>query len=349
MTIRHKSILKTVMIAMVFFALIVSACHGAASTKQPGVSTTPSAALETPAEPTPLPSPTTAPGKVWLVAPPGSDASLVEGIHGKLGELADKEGYSLDQTDNLTTSQLDQNTKIVVWLGENADIANLAGTAPQTHFIMIGPGQGEPTANLSLINTSNTRVSFIAGLIATLVAPDRRSGGLFSADDPLDAQLQDSFANGGRYLCGRCTPIYAPVVFFPVTTSVSPSLRLDGWKAGFDSLNQNRIEVLYIPPLAATPDFLTYLNGQGVAVVGSAAPPDGFSNQWVATVSQDVISPLVQLWPELMQTEGTGKAINAPIVMTDINDQRLTPGKLELAKEVAADLAAGYISPLSVP
>jgi len=159
----------------------------------------------------------------------------------------------------------------------------------------------------------------------------------------------DAFSNGARYLCGRCVPVYAPVISFPLTTSVSESHAFEGWKNAFDELNQNRIQSLYLPPQAATTELLDYLASQSVLLVGSSTPLEGYTSIWAATVRLDTITALEDMWADLLQPDTGPKVVNAPVVIGDINEQLLTPGKLGLVEKVAADLASGWIAPLSLP
>jgi hypothetical protein len=58
---------------------------------------------------------------------------------------------------------------------------------------------------------------------------------------------------------------------------------------------------------------------------------------------------LSRIWPQLLIEDAPGQALNASTIFTNVNDQFLTPGKLEFAEKVAAELDNGWIEPLSVP
>jgi hypothetical protein len=341
--------LRSIFILVLSIALLASGCNGAGAT--PSIQPTSSGLSPQPETPdvlTVIPSDTPAPARVWLVVQSGTAGDYVDGISAKLSELAAQSGYSFEQIETLSESDL-KNARAVFWYGDPADFNRLTASAPQTPFVLIGSAGAKTAANVSQILLSPARVSFVAGLVAILTAPDRRAGGLFSADDPLHPQRIDAFNNGARYLCGRCVPVYAPVFFFPVTSAVAGGQSYEAWKVAFDQLDQNRIESLYLPPEGASREMLDYLAGQSVVVVGSAAPPEGYSSIWAATVDQNPAAALETLWPDLFSAEAAGKTIDAPIVLRDINDLILTPGRRSLVERIAAELTAGWIEPLSVP
>lgn len=341
--------LKGILLSALIILILASGCTGAVNTAvtQPPADDIPTP-TGTPDKASPVPSDTPAPNLVRLVVKAGDGADYTDEISARLRELASQAGYAVEQSESLTESEL-QNTIAVFWIGDPAELNPLAASAPQIPFVLIGSDKPEPAVNISEIHMSADRVSFIAGLVAILIAPDRRAGGLFSADDPLSPQRMDAFNNGARYFCGRCVPVYAPVVFFPLTSAVSGGQGDEAWKAAFDELNQNRIESLYLPPEAASREMLDYLTGQSVRLVGTASPPEGYASMWAATVTQDPVAALEELWPHLSATGTPGHVINAPIVLRDVNDLLLPPGRQDLVEKIAAELAAGWIEPLSVP
>ncbi len=341
--------LSATLILILTTILLGTGCHGAVNTPETLQSVDASSTQAgTPIEPAFIPTDTPSPALVWLVIKPDDGEHYLEQISVRLRDLAARSGYGFRETESLADNDL-QDAKAVFWYGDPADIQPLAASAPQVPFVLISTATIEPAANLSQVHLSAARVSFIAGLTAILIAPDRRAGGLFPAEDPLSAQRIDAFNNGARYLCGRCVPVYAPVVFFPLTGSVSGGQGFEAWKAAFDELDQSRIESLYLTPEAASWEMLDYLDSQGVVVVGTAAPSEGYASLWAATVIQDPAAALENLWPQLLETEAPSRVVNAPIILQDVNELILTPGRRGLVEKIAAELTAGWIEPLSVP
>ncbi len=342
--IRH-----VVLILLLSFGLILVSCNGVPST--PGGQPSPTETASTPGEilePSPTTTSTPQPGRILLVIQTGIEAEYAGDVSSRLSELASQSSLRFEQSDALAGNE-PGSTRAVFWIGDAAEFSRQAAASAQIPFILIGPEEAEPGANVSQILVSPLHASFVAGLITILIAPDRRAGGLFSADDPLSPQLMDAFTNGARYLCGNCAPIYAPVVFFPLTSTAAAGQGIDAWKAAFDQLDQNRIETLYLPAQGASREMLDYLKSQGVVVVGSAPPPEGYSSLWAATVTQDPAAAVDQIWEMLFQFGSSAQSVDAPVMVTDFNESILTPGKLQLVEKVAAELKAGMIAPLSVP
>jgi len=83
-------------------------------------------------------------------------------------------------------------------------------------------------------------------------------------------------------------------------------------------------------------------------LVGGQTPPAEFQQQWAATVRTDPASILKILFPDLLAGIG-GQDHSAPIILTDVNPQYLSPGRQQRVEEVIQMLADGEIQPLSVP
>lgn len=325
--------------------LVLSACNGQAPTvatvtATPGDDPTP--VLE---DPTQVPSPTSPPGWVWLVATAGADNASQTSIQTWLASQAALAGLQFERVEAYPVGDTAPTPRIVVFLEAPEDAANLAASAPNTQFLIVTDQNIEPANNLTIIRNPAVQQAFIAGFIATLVAPDFRSGGLFSGEDGIS---QEAYLNGGRYLCGRCIPVYAPVVLFPQVNT----LNLDGgslaWKEAFDTLNLNRIQVLFVPPQTLEAEFLEYLISLNIKLLGTQLPAEEYRSAWVATVAADLQGALDQAWPGLVAGEG-GKTIAASLQLNDVNDSLLTPGKLGMVEKLMDELRGGWIEPLSVP
>ncbi len=340
---------RSLFILLLIFALILAGCNGAPATSgdQPGVTETAPSPLAS-LEPPPLPTNTPAPGKIALVAQPGAGAEYAGEVNARLSELAAQSGLLFEQIEIQSESDL-ESVRAVFWIGDASSFAQLAASSPEIPFVLIGSEEVPSGANVSQIRLSPLRASFVAGLITILIASDRRAGGLFPADDPLNSQLTDAFVNGARYLCGNCAPIYAPLVFFPLTGAVAGGGGFDAWKAAFDQMDQSRVEALYLASEGVTSEMLDYLKSQSVVVVGSAAPPEGYAALWAATVTLDPAVALEDIWAALSPPDAGAQVVDAPVVVRDVNESILSPGKLQLVEKITAELEAGLISPLSVP
>ncbi len=286
---------------------------------------------------------------VGLVLPSGADAQAFQVLQTWLEQKSAGAGLEFEIQDPAALNSTPDNLRLAVFAAPDSAAADWAAANPQTRVILMDDATTEPAANLSVVRPAAINQAFVAGYIATLVAPDFRSAALFDQNNPRLNQLQDGFLNGGRYFCGRCAPVYAPIVFFPQTGTLSLSDGFDSWKTAFDTLHQNRIETLFLPH-AATLDvqFLDYLAGQNVAVLATQSPPDGYADRWIASIQVDPLPALENLWQD-WQSGAAGKAVQPALQLSDINPQRLTEGRQRLVENMISELQGGWIAPLSVP
>ena len=294
------------------------------------------------------PTATPEPAVVWLITGTNIQSSLRSQVESFLTEQAPTDGFSLEMHETFSESAIPGKLQIAIFLSTTEDVASLAAAQTGTQFVVITDADLTPTANLSIIRGGENQVVFLAGYLATLNAPDFRSGALMVDGAVNTAQVQDSFLNGGHYFCGRCAPVFAPIVLFPQVGLVPAGADAAAWQAAFDALNQNLLETLYIPAEGLLPEFLAYLAGKNVGIISNAPPPAGSESMWLATVQSDIVGALASIWPALTAGEG-GKTVPAELVLTNVNSTNLSPGRQQLAERIIPDLISGVISPLSVP
>lgn len=335
-----KLLNKSSLLAMIILTLLV-ACNNTGI--NPGTSTITPTSL--PATPTALPSPTALPPAVWIIAPETADPAITDQI---TAVLAQENGITLDTYAQFISEDVTPEVKLVIVLGPLSDLSAWAAALPEVQFLGIGSGLSEVSENISFIDDQLAQRTFVAGYIATLIAPDFRSGALFVENDPNLALKQDSFLNGGHYLCGRCVPVYTPLVLFPQTATLPDGADIAALQTGFDQLNQNRVEVLAVPVEGMLPEFLTSLVNQNVLLLGWQAPPSEFKNQWIVTISMDATSALTTMIPELLKGNGGQQAI-ADLVLADVNEAYLSTGKMLMLNPIIDDLKNNRIIPLSIP
>ena len=327
---------------LVLGGLILTGCNGS----------TPKTPAATPTETvlpsaTPEPTATSQPGMVWLIAPQGTDQAVGQVTADYLSQASSQAGLLFETHPEFDQTGAPDSLKAVFSLDTSADFSGLAAAMPDTQFVLIGSDLPDAGANLSTIDLQPDQQLFVAGYIATLVASDFRSAGLFIDSDPRLTAEQDSFLNGAHYLCGRCVPVYAPIVLFPQTTTIPAGADTASLNAAFANLDQNWIQTLYLAPGAMDPDFMAALVSQEVAMIGTQAPPEAVAGNWIATVSVDVTNALDQVWPKVIAGEG-GQQASAAVNLQDINASWLTPGKQDMVKLVIQDLSAGWVSSRSV-
>jgi hypothetical protein len=295
------------------------------------------------------PSPTIPlPGLVWLVVPAGGEATA-QTIQAWLEQKTSASNLILEVRSTADLNNPPENLQLVIFSTADPQSAELSARLPGLPMIILNDETTPASRYISVIRPSRAQQAFIAGFIATLVASDFRSGALINQDDPFASQLEDSFKNGGRYLCGRCAPVYAPIVLFPQTATFSPSNDPQNWIAAFDALHQNRLETVYLSdPALIQPALLDQITRQNVAILSVMPAPEEYRNQWIATLQPDWLTPLENAWQN-WQNGSEGAVWETGTLITNINSERLTEGKLELTKKTLRELEQGWIYPLSVP
>lgn len=307
---------------------------------------TPSATSVSTSE-TSAPTSTPEPPVVWLVTGPQVSSSMRQEFSSWLAARAEQDGMRFSEMDEFRSSDVPAQLRVAVFLFPGDEISSLAANLPETQFVVVTSSDLPTAANLTVIQTSGNQAAFLAGYLATLNAPDFRSGGLF-VDDAAGGLQQESFLNGGRYLCGRCSPVFTPLVPFPQSGLVPAGSSAAGWQSAFETLNQNRIEMLYISGEGLTSDFLGYLVDKNVGILSDVPPPPAFESIWIATVSSNPLAALETLWPEVM-AGSSGKTVLAGLEITNVNSSNLSSGRLEMANKLIPDLQTGWITPLTVP
>lgn len=338
-----KITLRPLVVCFSLMLVLLAACSSTA-TPAPTVEVTSTQAPEPVATPTATPEPAV----VWLITGAKSETGVGGQFTEFLNERAPIDRFTLEVREAFSQDEIPGDLQIAVFLYPAEDVTSLAANLPDTQFVVISGDDLTPASNLSVIRTAENQAAFLAGYIATLNAPDFRSGALLVDGTANTAQTQDSFLNGGRYFCGRCAPVFAPIVIFPQVGFVPAGADAAGWQTAFDTLNQNFIEIVYIPVEGLLSEFLTYLAGKNVGVISNAPPPADSEAIWVATVQSDLVGALAGIWPALTAGEG-GKTVPASLILTHVNAENLSPGRQQLAERLIPDLISGVISPLSVP
>lgn len=293
------------------------------------------------AVPTDTPPPTPPPGLVLLA---GAEVFPPE-IQAASQSLAAESGWTLDTAPTLEAANLLPQTRLIVWLGDPAQARSLAEAAPQVRVIAFHSAAVEPTDNLSWIVADANQQAFLAGYLGMLVTDDWRSAGILPGEPPA---LTEAFQNGGRYLCGRCIPLYSPIVEFPVAASLPAGSPASAVLDAIGELNrQYYLETLFIHPQISSPELLAPLVGQDYRYIGLQSPPPELKSQWVATVTFDLAAALRLAWPAV-DAESGGAIFTAPLVLQDVNEDILTEGKLGLLTPVLQDLQNGLIYPLFI-
>ena len=298
--------------------------------------------------PSPVPSATSTsiplPGKVILVAGPAVDPSFKS----LLTELAGLAGLTLEVKPSLTSESIPPEWKIVVFQSSPADLAQLAAASPATQFVTISAEKTEPAPNVSAIILHPDQEAFLSGYISAMVTPDWRLGALIPNDTPNSQVFSDAFKNGSAYFCGACRSALSPILSFPLVAALPAGSDLAAWQGAIDEMRKSIVYALYISPEINNPELLHDQAAKKTILIGGKTPPAENKARWAATIRADIPSALRQMWPDLLAGNG-GKAVDAPILVTDIQESLLGLGKQKLVENLRKNLASGQVYPLTTP
>lgn len=234
--------------------------------------------------------------------------------------------------------------KIMVVFSGLDNLAEVAASTPQTQFITTAQNTAA-AANISTLTANPVHLAFMAGYLAAMTSVEWRAGALLS--DPLSVGLADAFTRGGEYLCGRCTPKFGPIMFYPVIYSMEGSNDAFAWRAQAQTMwSETYANSVYIDTAADFPEVLDIFTDK---VLFSSNPASANLARYAAILGVDVTSTLQTALPELLAGSG-GKTFNPRIELLIINNPELvSEAKQARFNEVSQLLADNQINPLSVP
>ena len=330
----------------IFVVLSFSAALLGCSKNQPNADGT----QET-APPTATPIPTLAPDRVVLAAP--ADISSIELAEAQalIADLAAGSGLEFEIRQEIFANEISPDIKIIIFLEQPDNLGSLAANEPETQFVAISSQNWSPPANGKIILKNEDHVAFLAGYLSALLAPNFRVGGLLVSEN---TEFNQAFNNGVSYYCGLCAAVINPLNTYPVLSQQPSNSSPASWQAAFTEINASKVNVLFLPGDAASAELGTYLSGMDVAVIGNQTPPEELRSRWVATISSDGLSPLREIWNDLIEGQ-SGKVLNASLKISDVNYVEVTDGlvwlsqgKMNLLNKVIAMLREDQIYPNSV-
>jgi hypothetical protein len=103
------------------------------------------------------------------------------------------------------------------------------------------------------------------------------------------------------------------------------------------------VNTYYIIPGVGTPQIYRKLIGYEKYIIGSGFDyREEYQDFWVASLDYDLVSVLEEFWPRFLESE-TGLEELPPLLITDVNPDLLSEGKLDLVGRILEELQAGFI------
>lgn len=331
-------------ILLVLTIAVLSACGSK-------VPTATSAAVPTDTStPAPALSPTPTIPLAVLILPSDMDTDTSNLYQTTVYDLAQKTGMRFQVRNAFTAADLEPGLQIVIAVSKDPGLAALAAAAPQVQFLAINIPDIVPGGNISVLgnNTQNDVAGFLAGYTAALITDDYRIGMMIPKDNADAIATLNAFANGMKYYCGVCRPLYFYQWTYPQYVEIPASEDVNNYHAYADILMlQYKVKTIFVYPDVYTEDLVNYIGTTGTSIIATKAP-DQKPAGWVMTIQPDVIKGIQSAWPQLTSGQG-GMTFQSPIGIADVDPDLLSPGKQRLVEQTLADLLAGRININNVP
>jgi hypothetical protein len=285
-----------------------------------------------------------------LLTPADSDQQLAAELNPIIGGFIRDQGLRYQVLPGLTGEDYVRDEyRIVVALPPYPDIAELAQNFPDTKFLAVGFNDLEPGNNLSVLKSGGGDFDvqgFIAGYIAAMITTDWRVGALSVQDNDDALAARDGFRVGVKYYCGLCNPKYAPTginYIYPKYIDLPVDATDLQINANVDFLVDRAVNTFYIVPGVGNQKIYRSLVGYQKLIIGSGSDyKEEYQDFWVVSLEYDLLSVLIEVWPLFLSTEA-GFVESPPLLLTDINYDLLSEGKVKLVEKILQEVSSGFI------
>ncbi len=340
-------LILTVSIALVF---VFAACEPspAAETRDPEETNT-----ETPPEVETEIPPTLTPSqvvqKVILISDQGVDEITLTQVKTSLEALTAEAGYVLEIGDQASLEAM-THVLLVVSIGEDIEINNLAQRYPEVPFIAVDNTNAVPASNVHVIGdpiVDQQNRAFMAGYLAVLISEDYKAAALVLSETETSEIILESFVIGARFFCGLCLPKYPPYQTFPQWQTLSVENLEEQYQPIIDNFGNSGVEVLFVQgDLAASP-VMNAASEFGMTILSDQSP-ELWLNNYAGTIVNDPGQALMGLWLEILKGRD-GFRVPAPIILADRNPDLVSEGRYSMFLEMAENLQNGLVSAEAVP
>jgi hypothetical protein len=141
---------------------------------------------------------------------------------------------------------------------------------------------------------------------------------------------------------GLCQQTYPPFNTYPMAVEAPAGSETQEWLALGSVMVDQVVHSVYLAPGVEDEALLNYLAEAGINLVGVISPPPGLADQWIATINGDLLSPIEAIWPDLISGQGD-IFVSAPISLSHINQELLSPGRQRLVENLIHELEKGFI------
>jgi hypothetical protein len=327
------------MMLLVGIVIILSACGSGES-----AATLTAIPTDTPILPPASTTTPTVPLAVLLI-PADLDTDTSNLYQKTVYDLAQASGFRFQVLNSLTPETLEPGLQVVIALPPDPGISALAAAAPQVQFLAINIPGLSAGGNISVLsgNSQSDVAAFLAGYTAALTTDDYRIGMIIPKDNPDAISALNAFANGMKFYCGICRPVFFSAWAYPQYVEIPAEEDPANYDAYSDILIlQYKVGTIYLYPDIAIPELYTYIGTTGTSMIGTISPEQQPAG-WIMTIQPDVIKAIQNAWPDLVSGKG-GITVQSPLGLSDIDPSLLSPGKQRLVEQTLSELQSGLIN-----
>jgi len=324
-------------ISLLGILILLAACSG------PGVNEQASATPTLERLIMPTASPTPAPDRVYLIREVGTTERMATRVEDSITALSAAAGNEFIVLTELSGIDFGQNAKVVFSLPPDPGLSDLVARYPAVQFVAIGIYGLSEADNLTRIGPDGLgtdQVGFIAGVLAAAVTPDWRVGAVSVQNSGEETASNLAFQNGAMFYCGLCRPAYPPFHAYPLGVEATTS-EISAVQNAISALTNLNVDTIFLSPelSAASAEML---EGPDVSYIGGESPGENLGEKWIATVRTAPELAIADIWDRVRMGEGGG-TVPMPVIIEDINPERLTSGRETWVLEILQDLIDGYI------
>ncbi len=179
-----------------------------------------------------------------------------------------------------------------------------------------------------------------------MITNDWRVGALSVQENPDALAARDGFRSGVKYYCGLCNPKYAPTginYMYPKYIDLPVDATDQQISANVDFLVDRAVNTYYIVPGVGTQQMYRMLIAYEKNIIGSGSDfREEYKDNWVVSLEYDLVAAVEEFWPIFMETESGFEHI-PPLLLTDINYDLLSEGKVMMVEKILEEVKNGFI------
>ena len=286
--------------------------------------------------------------KVILLAPAGTDPSVLEELQAALLPLVEESGLQLHNLESVTPDGLDASVKIVIALAGTPNLMELVNGRPVIQFLSLNvPDAVAAVPNLSTMTISELdlqRQAFLAGYLAALITADYRVGVLASANDRSGEIASESFFVGAQYFCGLCNSRFGPIQYYPKVAYIADPTSPNSWQTAVDLLTARAVMTVFVQEQLISADLMDYLLENGMRVI---SPLANEGSGWQVSLAFDPVPGVTALWSDLVAGQG-GLSAEYQLDVVSHGLAEISEGRMHLFRMTMNELMSGYILPAVV-